>query len=526
MPYSNTPVTTNQITTSYTSGNISYSTLTLIPDIIHSAQLEVERIFTTDRDGLTAPLLAFLADTAVTQAQKKAVFIIPIARCTLNSTTKNVTAVDLPTSGNVYNYVVGIHTIKVPAFNVDTVIVRRKTVSNEPLVNWVAGSRLTSKQLNLATTQSLYLLQEAIDAVGSSVTISTTQITAGSLAANSVASGNIINDAVITTKILDANVTTAKIADSAITSAKIADGTIMDADISASASISDTKLAYIATAGKVSNAATTATSSNTSSAIVARDASGNFNANVITANGFFNGSLTGNASTATALTSTLAVASGGTGATTSTGSGAVVLATSPALVTPTIDSHPVGFNAGLASAAPMYMVSGFVRFTSTTVAYLNGNSAMTMTVSRAASSATAYITTSAPHGLIANNIIYAATGIVAGEYVVDSVVSTTEFYVSTIATTVLTAAAFTVRNATLTRASSNITNIAVLDTGRYGINVNDGLTTPIWWGQCNKDDTTGTCTAIFPTTVNYATMVTTTPGGVLTAFAYNAAFVL
>jgi hypothetical protein len=47
-------------------------------------------------------------------------------------------------------------------------------------------------------------------------------------------------------------------------------------------SIADTKLSTISTAGKVSNSATTATAANTTSAIVARDASGNFTANLIT----------------------------------------------------------------------------------------------------------------------------------------------------------------------------------------------------------------------------------------------------
>lgn len=47
--------------------------------------------------------------------------------------------------------------------------------------------------------------------------------------------------------------------------------------------ITDTYLATIATAGKVSNSATTATNANTASAIVARDASGNFSAGTITA---------------------------------------------------------------------------------------------------------------------------------------------------------------------------------------------------------------------------------------------------
>ena len=73
----------------------------------------------------------------------------------------------------------------------------------------------------------------------------------------------------------------------------IAAGVILNADINASAAIVDTKLATIATAGKVSNSATTATNANTPSAIVARDASGNFTAGTITAN------LTGTASLAT-----------------------------------------------------------------------------------------------------------------------------------------------------------------------------------------------------------------------------------
>lgn len=70
---------------------------------------------------------------------------------------------------------------------------------------------------------------------------------------------------------------------------------IVNADINASAGIVDTKLATIATAGKVSNSATTAVSTNTASAIVARDSSGNFSAGTITA------ALTGTASSATAL---------------------------------------------------------------------------------------------------------------------------------------------------------------------------------------------------------------------------------
>lgn len=83
-----------------------------------------------------------------------------------------------------------------------------------------------------------------------------------------------------------------------VTSTMILNGTILDADINASAAIVDTKLATISTGGKVSNSATTAASANTASAIVSRDASGNFIAGTITANltGNVTGNLTGTAS--------------------------------------------------------------------------------------------------------------------------------------------------------------------------------------------------------------------------------------
>jgi hypothetical protein len=78
-----------------------------------------------------------------------------------------------------------------------------------------------------------------------------------------------------------------------VASTNLVDGTIVNADINANAGIVDTKLATISTALKVANSATTAASANTASAIVARDASGNFAAGTITA------TLTGTASVAT-----------------------------------------------------------------------------------------------------------------------------------------------------------------------------------------------------------------------------------
>jgi hypothetical protein len=73
---------------------------------------------------------------------------------------------------------------------------------------------------------------------------------------------------------------------------------ISNASIAAGANIEDTKLATISTAGKVLNAATTATNANTPDAIVARDANGAFTAGIITA------SLNGNSTTATKLAAT------------------------------------------------------------------------------------------------------------------------------------------------------------------------------------------------------------------------------
>lgn len=93
--------------------------------------------------------------------------------------------------------------------------------------------------------------------------------------------------------ILNADVNTS----AAIAYSKLAlTGSIVNADINASAAIVDTKLATISTANKVSNSATTATSANTASAIVARDSSGNFSAGTISA------ALTGTASGNTTYT--------------------------------------------------------------------------------------------------------------------------------------------------------------------------------------------------------------------------------
>lgn len=125
---------------------------------------------------------------------------------------------------------------------------------------------------------------------------------AASITSADLVNGTIVNDDVnasaaiaysklnLATSIVNGDVATGAAIDysklnlaSSITSSDIVNGTIVNDDISASAGIVDTKLATISTAAKVSNSATTATSANTASAIVARDASGNFTAGTIAA---------------------------------------------------------------------------------------------------------------------------------------------------------------------------------------------------------------------------------------------------
>ena len=144
-----------------------------------------------------------------------------------------------------------------------------------------------------------------------------TAITAG--AYDDTALSERVNNAGVTRKATVAQDRVALLIANAITAGMIAAGTIVNADINAAAAIVDTKLATISTAGKVSNSATTATSANTASAIVARDASGNFSAGTITA---VTG-LTVTAGGATITAGNLAVSAGSVSATTTGSQGTI-----------------------------------------------------------------------------------------------------------------------------------------------------------------------------------------------------------
>jgi hypothetical protein len=135
-----------------------------------------------------------------------------------------------------------------------------------------------------------------------------------------------------------------------VTSTMIANNTIVDGDINSAAGISDTKLNTISTALKVANSATTATSANTASAIVARDGSGNFTAGTVTASLIGSSTSTsGNAATATALATPRALSL--TGDVTATGvnfDGTAAVALTTAYGVGSIDNADINASAAIA----------------------------------------------------------------------------------------------------------------------------------------------------------------------------------
>ena len=157
------------------------------------------------------------------------------------------------------------------------------------LVTLTGTQTLTNKTLT-SPTMTAPALGTPASGTMTNVTGTAAGLTAGNVTTNANLTGHVTSVGNTTT-----------IASGVVTSAMIVDGTIVNGDISASAAIVDTKLATISTALKVSNSATTATNANTASAIVARDASGNFSAGTITA------TLTGAASS---VANTLTIGSG------------------------------------------------------------------------------------------------------------------------------------------------------------------------------------------------------------------------
>jgi hypothetical protein len=132
-----------------------------------------------------------------------------------------------------------------------------------------AGVLLTPRQPVMPTPHAMFAAQAAQAATATTATSATNLI--GSVSVNQLAGQ--------------------------ITSLHLSDGLVANQHVSPTAAIVDTKLATIATAGKVANSATTATRTNSAHTIVLRDATGSFAANQIVADAGF----VGNGSSITGL---------------------------------------------------------------------------------------------------------------------------------------------------------------------------------------------------------------------------------
>ena len=253
-----------------------------------------------------------------------------------------------------------------------------------------------------------------------------------------------------------------------VTSTMLLDGTILNADINAAAGIVDTKLATIATAGKVSNSATTATDSNTANAIVARNASGNFSAGTITAD------LTGNASTVTTNANlTGHVTSVGNAAvlgsftsaqllaalTDETGTGAAVFATSPAFVTPALGTPSSGTLTNCTFPTLNQSTTGNAA-TVTTNANLTGDVTSVGNATSIAAGVIVDADINASAAIAGSKIVAATTSVVGAVQLSDSI-STTSSVLA--ATSTAVKAAYDLAAAALPLAGGTVTGNVILD---------------------------------------------------------------
>lgn len=150
----NTDIGGEEINTTYQGSVISYAALNPTQYKVHSAQVEVERIFTADRDGSTQIITDFLNDENVSQQDKKDLFIIPNSRLFYDETAKQITSINLPSTGDVYDFVytpiggpnTGIpQTIKVPGLSNGQSLTLRRL--NEPNVTYNPGLHETTFRL-------------------------------------------------------------------------------------------------------------------------------------------------------------------------------------------------------------------------------------------------------------------------------------------------------------------------------------------------------------------------------------------
>ena len=227
--------------------------LNLVPKGTGTVQVSGVPIVTTTatqtltNKTLTAPRITSASNIADSNGNELILFPATVASAVNEITISNATVSNPPSisaSGNDTN-------ISLNLIPKGTGTVQANGV---PVVTTTGSQTLTNKTLTLPTIS------------GTGVNFSGSSSGTTNLLASATAPGTITLPAVTGTVITTGDTST-------VTNAMLA------------GSIADSKLSTISTAGKVSNSATTAASANTANAIVARDASGNFNAGTITATG-------------------------------------------------------------------------------------------------------------------------------------------------------------------------------------------------------------------------------------------------
>jgi trimeric autotransporter adhesin len=260
----------------YTSGNF-------IGNLSGNASTVTNGVYTTDTGTVTS---AMIADNTIVNADINSSAAISYSKLNLSSSIVNA---DISNSAAIADSKLATISTAGKVSNSATTATNANTasaiVSRDASGNFSAGTITANLSGNATSvTNGVY-------------TTDTGTVTSTMIADNTIVNADINSAAAIAySKLnLSASIVNADIgAAAAIAYSKLnLSSGIVNSDISASAAIVDTKLATISTSGKVSNSATTATSSNTASAIVARDASGNFTAGTITA------SLSGNATSVT-----------------------------------------------------------------------------------------------------------------------------------------------------------------------------------------------------------------------------------
>ena len=187
-------------------------------------------------------------------------------------------------------------------------------ISHDKLAGFIPNSKIADKTIQGGkikddTIESRHLKDDSVtndqiqDNTITSVKFANSTIEGGKIKDDTIENSHLKDDSVTKDKILNSTITSDKFVDGTITGGKIANNTItndhlVDETITGgkivnttitndhlAGSISNDKLSLIDTAGKVANSATTATDAATSSAIVARDATGGFSAASINVSG-------------------------------------------------------------------------------------------------------------------------------------------------------------------------------------------------------------------------------------------------